>query len=1416
MTTDDQSHDVTDTTHTAGLTSSQEAASASDCPSTPDAERRGAGGCPEAAVPAEADADAAATVSEEAAGTPNTSQDAQDDTSLSSNPIMLADTPPVQATCGELADEEEEDEVEGEYCGLVNLGSTCYLNSLVQCLFHLPYFRGQVYNMKRDVEQCLPSALQLLFHTMEQNKGRPASTKHLTDSFGWNPEELATQQDLHEMCIKLREKLEEKMKGTDADGSVKHLFHGVVDSVVQTLDGSYESVTRDSFYELQLDIQGKAGVYDALTELVKPERLDGNNKYKVEGTDGNPPQYKEADKFLRYRKFPPVQIIHLKRFEIDYYSENLEQRKLYDRFAYPEVLDLTAFENPLPPGDTELDPDDPLFDRDTPAIYHAHSVIVHCGGPRVGHYYAYVRPDLKASVDAGGGGDGWFEFDDTSVTPASLDSVFESSFGGKTWVNSWGVEQVVTATSYILFYVRESCVEPIFRPPSAIASPPEGIMRAYLLERAKAREDERLTKQACKLVFLQVIREGHIRHSVDENQTGLYSFPSAIGQIFVKRAGTLRALRNIIEKTTGVAPQCLRLWAWGLFDRSKRQDGAAWRAPLLEPTDPDDMLVQQRWAAILPKGEVCSLNVLVEEPRPACDFLLHYGNPTFPPDGVNVAYLGQARQTTTYCQPKKGISHPASNALLPDRTYSQTSLDDVAPCFTLTLPASVHSATSPPPPEQQQQLQQQDVESMPHIRKIVLKNRSDTAKFTQRFQNLNISVYCGKFAEDRLTYDYQQRDVMFGPAADGGGDGGDSNADGGSDDDGDDEQDCPDRAMLFNPRNTMGCPSEWVLDFSDPAAFSSASRGEHPHSPSDANAGADADAAPLLPPVRGDRIVVRKDNSDFPPPPPPPPPPGAGAAARSPLYQYQKDFDEEQWGYSCQVERGAWARNRALALNCIEVWVDPPPPPVPLAYAALEAADEDDEAAAVAAAEQLFDSPGALTILPFSPAWNSYIMVKCYNPQTGRLHFLGSMVVHQQELVQSIQAPCLHLLEKHTAADDRSVFYAASDEEEEEDDDDFASSFSGNLRGNVMLFYCEVSGKRAFALDGTQTFCEQYVFSGACVTFQLYNKRCDAFAFPFALAFYEHLADVVVVHFEPLLPEQHADPYADGASDAASPPLSPSPEWKWQANGGRGAVQLELSASSRCMEITELLGREIGADPAYIQLRVCLPWTCGGVVERRCENRTLREMVTSATGATLGAEGVVCLYYQVLTGTTAEEEQRRVTFELMPATQAGVMQGCCELTLTALTSVLDIVGLVRAQLQQQQAQRGDDGPPVFAGVPDSAFVLLEIENHAVKDEFYSDDTLSPDAESHYELRPVPPPFSEHPADQQLVVNVVQFTDAQHSWTGRSIAERHSSPIQCRVAPDETWEAVLDRYVFYLCIQSTHTCTHATGFLPSSS
>ncbi|KAM0850081.1 hypothetical protein ACQ4PT_053319 [Festuca glaucescens] len=183
------------------------------------------------------------------------------------------------------------------FVGLKNQGATCYMNSLLQTLYHIPYFRKAVYHMPTTENDMpagsIPLALQSLFYKLQYNDSS-VSTKELTKSFGWDMHDSFMQHDVQELNRVLSEKLEDKMK---------------------------------------LDVKGCQDVYASFDKYVEVERLEGDNKYHAEQHG-----LQDAKKGVLFIDFPPVLQLQLKRFEYDFMRDTMV--KINDRYEFPLQLDL--------------------------------------------------------------------------------------------------------------------------------------------------------------------------------------------------------------------------------------------------------------------------------------------------------------------------------------------------------------------------------------------------------------------------------------------------------------------------------------------------------------------------------------------------------------------------------------------------------------------------------------------------------------------------------------------------------------------------------------------------------------------------------------------------------------------------------------------------------------------------------------------------------------------------------------------------------------------------------------------------------------------------------------------------------------------------------------------------------------------
>ncbi len=57
-------------------------------------------------------------------------------------------------------------------------------------------------------------------------------------------------------------------------------------------------------------------IYDCIRKCIEPEALDGDNQYYA----NDELKKQDADKGLRFKRFPPVLFLQLCRFEIDHYQ----------------------------------------------------------------------------------------------------------------------------------------------------------------------------------------------------------------------------------------------------------------------------------------------------------------------------------------------------------------------------------------------------------------------------------------------------------------------------------------------------------------------------------------------------------------------------------------------------------------------------------------------------------------------------------------------------------------------------------------------------------------------------------------------------------------------------------------------------------------------------------------------------------------------------------------------------------------------------------------------------------------------------------------------------------------------------------------------------------------------------------------
>jgi ubiquitin C-terminal hydrolase len=132
------------------------------------------------------------------------------------------------------------------------------------------------------------------------------------------PVNVTRQQDAQEFFNIISDNIESQLKGTKNANLLKEILGGEICSEVKSLEDEYEYVsqTMEPFFSIQLDIKNRKSIQEALDFYIKPDILEGDNKYYCEKYDKKIRAHKRA--FLN--KASNTLIINLKRFEFDYTS----------------------------------------------------------------------------------------------------------------------------------------------------------------------------------------------------------------------------------------------------------------------------------------------------------------------------------------------------------------------------------------------------------------------------------------------------------------------------------------------------------------------------------------------------------------------------------------------------------------------------------------------------------------------------------------------------------------------------------------------------------------------------------------------------------------------------------------------------------------------------------------------------------------------------------------------------------------------------------------------------------------------------------------------------------------------------------------------------------------------------------------
>jgi hypothetical protein len=302
------------------------------------------------------------------------------------------------------------------HLGIRNSGSTCYMATILQILFHTGAFREYVYSL-RDPGGAAAALQQLFVHL--QLSPRAPTLDTFIRSLGSFRDLAFVQNDANEFLIVIFERFEHDLGERFAE-RMRELFGGATRKRIWNDEKGFCAEQHEAFMSLPVPVDGLRSLTESLRLMTAKE--------PIEGYDAGDLGRISVNQMVSFLRLPPILVLHLCRFQFSTVKKQVIE--LRTRFDCPYELDMSDFA-PGIPGETQ---------------YELYAVCAHSGNPVFGHYTSYIRCNLS---------DRWTLFNDNSTKVVDQSAVGRLFGAADQQPSFFKAFQFNSAVAYMLFYVRK-------------------------------------------------------------------------------------------------------------------------------------------------------------------------------------------------------------------------------------------------------------------------------------------------------------------------------------------------------------------------------------------------------------------------------------------------------------------------------------------------------------------------------------------------------------------------------------------------------------------------------------------------------------------------------------------------------------------------------------------------------------------------------------------------------------------------------------------------------------------------------------------------------------------------------------------------------------------------------------------------